>query len=73
MKTYKVWLEGFKATGEEGTADYLGCFDGDNFKQACKNAIKYLGWSLELYNEKENSYWGCRFFKSEKKARKSFG
>lgn len=73
MGKFEVWMEGHRATGEHSTADYLGVHEGENFKEACKNALEAEGWSMGFYDGKTNSYWGCRFFDNEADAREGFG
>lgn len=70
---YEVWSEGYAATGERAPAIYLGKYEADSFLEACMKAMKAKGWSLSSYNPVSNTYWGCRFFDNEIKARKSFG
>tara|TARA_R110000744_G_scaffold242781_1_gene359840 strand:+ start:2526 stop:3005 length:480 start_codon:yes stop_codon:yes gene_type:complete len=70
---FEVWSEGYRATGERGTAQFLGTYEAETFKEACKIALKDKGWDLDSYDEINNTYWACRFFDSEDKARKSFG
>lgn len=37
MKTYEIWMEGYAATGEHGTARFIGTAEGTNFEDACRN------------------------------------
>ena len=73
MKTFPVWLEGYRATGESGTATYLGDFTGDTFHEACKKAVIARDMDLKYYDPEKNTFWACRFFYNEVDARKSFG
>jgi len=73
MKSFSVWSEGYAATGESSPAEFLGVFEGKNFKDACYNALVKLEWDLSYYNSKSNSYWACRFYDNEIDARKNFG
>lgn len=75
MKTFEVWSEGYRATGESGTAMLHGKFEGETFKDA---VIAYKDTVTDLYSRScidvENlKFWGCRFFDNELDARKSFG
>ena len=70
---YEVWNEGYSATGESGTAQFLGVHEVDTFKEACKKALIANDWEMEYYNEKTNTYWGCSFYDNETDARKNFG
>jgi len=77
-RSWIIWSEGYRATGEEGTATILGTGYGKTFNEAvldwkAKNpeeAEKYL-----TYNKTRDtfSYWACRLFDNEADARKSFG
>lgn len=35
LKEYEIWMEGYSATGESGTAHLLGKIEARNFAQAC--------------------------------------
>lgn len=79
MNKYEIWLEGFRVTGQSSKASRLTkdnentLWDGVNFIEACKNALSELKWDMLYYNEKTNSYWGCKFYDNEADARKNFG
>ena len=34
MKTFEIWMEGFAATGESGTAQKIGEAEGETFEEA---------------------------------------
>ena len=70
---YEVWLEGYQATGNSGTAQYLGNFAGRSFPEACKVAVLRNGMNPALYDSERNAFWGCRFFNNEARARRNFG
>lgn len=74
--TYSLWMEGFSATGQHNTAQYLGDFEGNSFNDACDNWANSIE-EQEYYksgNDKcRPTYWGCRIFDNEEDARKSFG
>jgi len=79
---YQVWLEGYAATGESGTAMQLNLPNEDctlweggvSFRAACLNALETLKWEIDhYYDYARNTYWGCRFFDNEQDARKTFG
>ena len=69
---YEVWMEGYAATGDCGTATRLGSFEAASFKQACEKAIQ-VNKMQKHYDPSRNTYWGCRMFDNERAARKSFG
>lgn len=82
---YTVWVEGYAATCEHGTAHCLGTTEADNFIEAAKKLWrkKYLP-AYEGDPHIADDYfsinkkgipciWGCRCFDNEVDARKSFG
>lgn len=74
MKVYEIWLEGYAATGNRGTARYLGSSAGRSFKDACRRALISAGSDLKnYYDPVKNTYWGCNFYDNEADARKYFG
>lgn len=79
MKKYQVLIEGYVATGENGTAQILAkrneytLWEGETFQKACENALRTLKWDMSYYNKERNTYWACRFFDNEIDARNSFG
>ena len=72
MAKFEVWLEGFIISGNSESARYCGTFEAETFKDACSKSITDEK-SRELYDEKGNTFWGCRFFQSEEESRKAFG
>ena len=76
-KIYEIWMEGYAATGESGTAQYVGSIKAKSFKDACikfsktKEGIEKQ-WD-EFFDSQELSHWGCRLFDNEMDARKAFG
>jgi hypothetical protein len=66
---YEVWSEGYRITGNDGTATLEGRIEADNFHDAC---VKLLGERLDKGRD-ELSVWGCRLFDNETEARVSFG
>lgn len=76
-KTYEIWMEGYAATGESGTARYVDSIKAESFKDACvkfsktKEGIEEQ-WD-EYFDSQDLSYWGCRLFDNEMDARKAFG
>lgn len=68
-KTFEVWCEGFRATGDSAPATYHGQATGTTFKEACQ---KKFGKS-NTYDKKRNTLWGCRLFDNESAARQTFG
>lgn len=77
-KVYEIWVEGYAATGEHGTARLIGKAEGDTFQSAV------FSWLEENpdYEKKYGNFrithermflWGCELFSSEIESRKSFG
>lgn len=73
MEKYEIWLEGFSITGSHGKAECLGIYEGETFEKACETALEHEGYDMDFYNDKTNTYWGCRLFDNEGQARASFG
>lgn len=69
LHTFEVWSEGFRATGEHGTATRHGKVRALSFKDACE---KLLGDDGDFDADK-NTHWGCRLFDNERDARRAFG
>ena len=80
---YQVWLEGYAATGESGTAQLLGVAHAENFIEAAKKTWRercIKGGHDEKYADNYfsirdgiPSIWGCACFDNEADARKRFG
>lgn len=72
-RSYYIWSEGFRATGESSTATLHTRVRADSFKEAClKHAEKDDEFKL-YFDPERMTYWGCRLFDNESDARKSFG
>lgn len=68
-----VWIEGFRATGEIGSARKLCTVNSDTLREACdKYALEHPDWA-EHYDPERLTYWGCRIFDNEADARSQFG
>lgn len=68
---YALWVEGYAATGQSSRAEYLGTFEGVDFKDAVR-AMKFTIGDNTV--DIENcTWWGCRIFDNEEDARRSFG
>lgn len=72
-----LWVEGYAATGNHGTAQCLGTFDVDTYEEAVLiwrdtewEASRWgdFGWGSGVY-----SVWGCCIYDNEEDARKAFG
>lgn len=87
MKTIEIWMEGFMATGQSGTAQKIGEYEAVDFDDAIRQhqeknpnhgIDKYTRESFftdEDYENRRSNYkiWGCALFDNEADARKSFG
>jgi hypothetical protein len=69
MKTYEVWVEGYRITGGSGTAILQDTVEADSFREACQKVFPMLDFS----GNKPLVVWGCRLYDNEKAARKHFG
>lgn len=77
---FQLWMEGYAATGERGTAQRLTIdgqdeFEGDTFMDAYI-AYTHLNWPKELpsyVHLDDTVIWGCRIYDNEADARKTFG
>lgn len=73
-----LWVEGYAATGEHGTAKCLGTWPGDTYEEAVLN-WKKAEWSSSEWGSFGRSsggrydVWGCRIYDNEADARKAFG
>ena len=71
-KKFTIWSEGYRATGQSGTAQIMGQAYGETFKEAC---IKFFTdhRDMRLFNAENLTFWGCSLFPDEARARKFFG
>lgn len=75
MKTFEVWCEGYRATGNSNTHQLVGTAEAETFKEACdivfsKDEDEY---SRSLYNPERLTHWGCRLFDNASEAAEAFG
>lgn len=73
---YDIWIEGYSAAGEYCNALRVAAgVEGDSFEDACKKYFAVDGRQARwgVYNEKDNSVWGCRLFDNYDDAARSFG
>ena len=77
MATFEIWIEGYLATGMEGTpnrASRIAVIDAETFADACVNFSKTeKAKGYGRFDKERLSFWGCRLFDNEQDARKSFG
>lgn len=78
-KVIEIWSEGYRATGESGTAHMHGRVLAENLEEAILiHALDNKAFFEQLSHSPSDrgsnfTYWGCRIFDNEKDARKSFG
>jgi len=77
MRTFEIWSEGYRATGEAATATCHGTFEGATFTEAVQRYLETLGQENRAFYRQHNdgtwTCWGCRLFDNEADARKAFG
>ena len=79
MKEYKIWSEGFAATGQSGEATLHGTIEAKSFEDAILQfALKHKDFYNLLDHRPSDrgsnyTYWGCRIFDNEADARRAFG
>lgn len=72
MAKIDLWMEGYRATGDESKATFLGSYQAKSFDDACDMYAKEKGIELDTYAGRISN-WGRRIFDNEADARKSFG
>ena len=72
-RTWSIWCEGYRATGEYGRAHCMGQGLGDTFKEACVQFFEQRADLWEDFDQEHLTYWGCRLFPDETPARRAFG
>jgi hypothetical protein len=73
MKKFEIWSEGYAATCEHSEARYHGSAEGKSFKEAVKNFADTHNHFKKYFNKETMSFWGCKLFDNETKARQNFG
>jgi hypothetical protein len=69
---HKVWMEGYRASGDISDARLLGEFEAETFAEACEMAAAASGMKRD-FDRKWPAIWGCRLFDNEDDARRAFG
>jgi hypothetical protein len=72
-RMFSIWCEGFRATGQSGTATLLARHAGISLKDACLNHAKEDSEFNHYFDADRMTYWGCQIFDNEADARRSFG
>ncbi len=87
VREFEIWMEGYAATGEHGTAHMIGKGFGSTFDEAVKDYMsknpkhgieengrsRYI--SEDAYKNRRSNWniWACSLFDNETDARKLFG
>ena len=69
----EIWSEGYRATGERGSATLHGVVEAKSLKEACAKLAASDPEFARYYDPKHGTYWGCRLFGNEQDARELFG
>jgi len=74
-KNITLWMEGFAATGESGTAQCLGTYKATNLDDAVRQYMEVRPNSIDWdrFGRGRHAIWSCEIFDNEEEARKSFG
>jgi hypothetical protein len=76
MKEHEIWIEGYAATGESGTACLVGKYMAESFDDAVKLYMKdhpKINIEWDRYGRGRHANWACEIFNNEADARKHFG
>lgn len=87
LKNFEIWVEGYAATGESGTAHKIGEGEGETFDEAVKDYMSKnpnhgIEWNDSRRYSTDEAYmnrrshwniWACNLYDNEADARKSFG
>ena len=57
MKVYDIWSEGYAATGESGSAWYVGRVYAESFKEACDAYAASDERFKNFYNSDRLTHW----------------
>ena len=70
---FEIWSEGYRATGDYGTATYHGTVTARTFRDAVKKYAESNPRFKKDLSLRGLTLWGCKLFDNESDARKSFG
>ena len=73
MPSFKIWSEGYSATGNSAGAHFHGEAKGEDFEKACRNFASKEPEFAKYFDKSGMTYWGCRLFDNESDARQSYG
>ena len=69
----EIWVEGYQATGQQGTANCFGWYRANSLLEACEKLAKVNPEFDRLFVRHFMTYWGCKIFDNEEEARKAYG
>ena len=74
-RSIHLWIEGYAATGERGTAQCIGIYEAKDLDDAVKKYMaanpNRVDW--DRFGRGRHAIWACEIFDNEAQARKSFG
>lgn len=73
MKNVEIWAEGFKMGDTRAQAVRLAAMEAKGFDDACKKLVKQNDIFARHYDQRQHTFWGCKIFATETKARGRFG
>lgn len=73
MKNVDIWVEGFKNGDAQGKAVLLATIEAEGFTDACKIHVKKDPTFARHYDQRRHTFWGCKIFATEEKAKGRFG
>jgi len=73
MKNVEIWAEGFKNGETHAQAVRLATVEAKDFTDACNKHVKQNETFGRHYNQRQHTFWGCKIFATEDKARGRFG
>jgi len=73
MPGYSVWLEGYRCTGNSGTAQIIGTAMAETFADACRKVACKVKGRYGRFDPEKLTFWGCRAFPTRQEAGQLFG
>ena len=74
-RSISLWMEGYSATGESGTAQCIGTYNSKDLDDAVKQYMvanpNRVDW--DRFGRGRHAIWACEIFDNETQARKWFG
>jgi len=71
LRQFSIWSEGYMASGDRATAQYLGTSWGETFEEACQNfATPEVQKHYGSFTPNPPALWGCRLYDNEVDARR---